>query len=268
MEAGRLPFVGSVILFATPPTQTNMGMRSLLLFVPLLFSFTFETAAAEPRSASLEGTRYLVFETTGADPEAALPMIVGLHYSSAKPEAMVEYFDHIDFPARIVLPQAEYPRRDGYSWFPTDYAELSQAKQDAAATDAERKMAAFAKGVRERHPTRGKPAVMGISYGGDVSFLLAIRHPQEFSASFPVAARFLPTWMPKSNACKPHCPPIRAMHGDADTTVPIGPTRDAVAQLKKAGFDVTLTPYAGVPHDFDQHMERDFAEQARKLFGP
>lgn len=261
-----MPFVGSVILFATPPPQTNMGTRSLLPFVPLLIFFAFETVAAEPRDASLEGIRYLVFETAGADPTATLPMIVGLHYSSAKPETMLEYFDGIDFPARIVLPQGEYPRRDGYSWFPTEYAELSQAKQDAAAFDAEKKMAAFAKGVRALYPTRGKPAVMGISYGGDVSFLLAIRHPQLFSASFPVASRFLPAWVPKTNACKPHCPPIRAMHGDADTTVPMGPTRDAVARLRKMGFDVGMTPYAGVPHDFDPRMERDFAEQARKLF--
>lgn len=245
-----------------------MGMRTPLLFVPLLLFCAFETAAAEPRSASLEGTRYLVFETVGADPKASLPMIIGLHYSSAKPEAMVEYFDDINFPVRIVLPQGEYPRRDGYSWFPTDYAELSQAKQDAAAFGAEKKMAAFAKGVRARYPTRGKPAVMGISYGGDVSFLLAVFHPQEFSASFPIAARFLPSWMAKVQNCRPRCTPIRAMHGDADTTVPMGPTRDAAAQLKNAGFDITFTPYPGVAHDFDSRMERDFAEQARKVLAP
>ena len=191
-------------------------------------------------------------------------MIVGLHYSSAKPEAMLEYFDGIDFPARIVLPQGEYPRRGGYSWFASDYADLSAAEQKKATFGVEEKLAAFVGSATAKYPTRGKPVVMGISYGGDMSFLLAIRHPQLFSASFPVAARFLPAWMPKSNACKPHCPPIRAMHGDADTTVPMGPTRDAVARLKKAGFDVTLTPYAGVPHDFDPRMERDFVEQARK----
>lgn len=241
-------------------------MKSLLPFVPLLLFLSFETVAAEPRAASLEGTRYLVFETAGANPKASLPMIVGLHYSSAKPETMLEYFDGIGFPARIVLPQGEYPRRDGYSWFPTDYAEAGQAAQDVAVSAAEKKMAAFVDDVRDRYPTRGKPAVMGVSYGGDVSFLLAIRHPQLFSASFPIAARFLPAWMPKTNACKPHCPPIRAMHGDADTTVPMGPTRDAVARLKRMGFDVAITPYAGVPHDFDLRMERDFAEQARKLF--
>lgn len=245
-----------------------MDMRSALRFIPLLLLCAFAAVAAEPRQASSEGFRYLVFETDGADAEATLPMIVGLHYSSAKPETMLEYFDGIDFPARIVLPQGGYPRRDGYSWFPADYAELGQAEQDAAAFATEKKIAAFVDAARKRYPTRGKPVAMGISYGGDVSFLLAVRHPESVGASFPIAARFLPAWMPAANTCKPACPPIRAMHGDADTTVPMGPTQASVAKLKKLGYDVELTPYAGVPHDFDARMERDFAERARELLVP
>lgn len=241
-------------------------MRVLLRFVPLLLVCAFEAAAAEPREASLAGMRYLVMETGAAASGADLPMIVGFHYSSAKPEAMLEYFDGVDFPARIVLPQGEYPRRGGYSWLPTDYAELDPAKQDAAVFAEEKKLAAFVDQVRKRYPTRGKPAVMGISYGGDMSFLLAIRHPGSISASYPIAARFLPTWMPSANTCKPACPPIRAMHGEADTTVPMAPTRAAVERLKKMGFDATLTPYPGVAHDFDVVMEREFSEQAERLF--
>ena len=55
------------------------------------------------------------------------------------------------------------------------------------------------------------------------------------------------------------------MHGVADTTVPIGPTRDAIALLKKMDYDVSMTPYAGVAHDFDAQMQRDFAGQAEKI---
>lgn len=251
-------------MFATPQKQTDIGMRLPLRFVPLLLLCAFEAAAAEPREASLDGMRYLVMETGAAASDADLPMIVGLHYSSAKPEAMLEYFDTLDFPARVVLPQGEYPRRDGYSWFPTDYAQRGQAEQDAAAFATEKKLAVFIDDVRKRYPTRGKPAVMGISYGGDVSFLLAIRHPETVGASFPIAARFLPTWMPAANTCKPHCPPIRAMHGDADTTVPMKPTRAAAMKLKTLGYDVALTPYPGATHDFDARMERDFVGQAKK----
>lgn len=237
----------------------------MLGFVLLLLSAVPATAAggAEPREAHAAGFRYLVFETAGAKSEAALPMIVGLHYSSAKPETMLEYFDGIDFPARIVLPQGAHPRRDGYSWFPTGYAQLGQAERDAAVFDAEKRLASFVGAVPAEYPTRGKPMVMGISYGGDLSFLLAVRHPELLSAAFPVAARFLLAWMPRTNTCKPACPPILAMHGDADRTVPMAPTQEAIERLRKMRFDIELKPYPGVGHDFDARMERDFAELVR-----
>lgn len=231
----------------------------------LLVAFALPAAASEPREANDAGFRYLVFETAGAKADATLPMIVGLHYSSAKPEAMLEYFDQIDFPARIVLPQGAYTRRGGYSWFPTNYAQLNAAKQDDAAFAAEQKLSAFVDAAAAKNATRGKPIVMGISYGGDLAFLLAIRHPDKVRASFPIAARFLPAWTPKTNDCKPHCPAIHAMHGDADTTVPMAPTQRAAAQLRKMGFDVAFEPYSGVAHDFDARMKKDFSEKSKSL---
>lgn len=239
-------------------------LQSLLLAM-LPFAAVAADKPPQPREASAAGFRYLVFETAGAKSDATLPMIVGLHYSSAKPEAMLEYFDQIDFPARIVLPQGAYARRGGYSWFPTDYAEMAAALQDDAAFDMERKLSAFVDAAAAKHASRGKPAVMGISYGGDLAFLLAIRHPDKVRASFPVAARFLPAWLPETNTCKPRCPPIYAMHGDADTTVPMAPTRQAAAQLRAMGFDVSFEPYPGVAHDFDARMEKDFSEKAKNL---
>ena len=241
-----------------------------------LFSALLATAVSTPlgatepghqaiREADTAGFRYLVFETAGAKPDAELPMIVGLHYSGAKPETMIEYLDGIDFPARIVLPAGEYPRPNGQSWFPAGNEKLSDAKQKKLAFGVEEKLSAFVAGAVREYPTRGKPVVMGISYGGDLAFLLALRHPEQFRASFPIAARFLPGWMPTSNACKPHCPTIRAMHGDADKTVLMAPTQAAVARLKKMGFDAELTPYPGVVHDFDAKMESDLVENVRAL---
>ena len=45
----------------------------------------------------------------------------------------------------------------------------------------------------------------------------------------------------------------------------IGPTREGVARLSTLDYDASLASYPGVAHDFDARMERDFAEQARKL---
>lgn len=236
----------------------------LLWILCLAACFATPALAAAPREGSDAGFRYLVFETAGAEPDAELPMIVGLHYSGARPETMLEYFDGIDFPVRIVLPQGEHRRRDGYTWFARDPA-LDEATQRKTTFGTVDKLSAFVASAVAQYPTRGKPVVMGVSYGGDLSFLLALRHPAQFRAAFPVAARLLPSWMPASNTCKPGCPPIRALHGDRDETVPMAPTRAAVARLKAMGFDAELTPYAGVAHDFDARMQRDFARQAKGL---
>ncbi len=221
------------------------------------------------RESNAAGFRFLVFETAGAAPGAALPMIVGLHYSGGTPEAMRAYFDAVDFPARIVLPQGAHPRRDGDSWFGPDYARLGEERQAAETFEVERELSAFIGSVVASYPTRGKPVVMGISYGGDLAFLLAVRHPDRLRAAFPVAARFLPAWMPASSPCRSAgCPPIRAMHGERDTTVPMAPTREAVDRLRRLGFDVALQAYPGVAHDFDARMQQDFIREAGRLLAP
>ena len=43
-------------------------------------------------------------------------------------------------------------------------------------------------------------------------------------------------------------PPVFAMHGDADTLVPIAPARDTVAALTRAGYDAEMRELPGVGH--------------------
>ena len=247
-------------------------MHRILVVIALVISGALSPASGcaadrtPPRSAHEAGFDYLVFETAGAGPGQTLPTIIGLHYSGAKPQAMLDYFNRIDVPARIVLPQGEYSRREGYSWYPADYARLGGADQDAVTFATERKLAVFVERIGQRYPQRGKPVVLGISYGADLGFLLAIRHPGLVGAAFPVASRYLASWIPDASTCQPGCPPIRALHGTADTTVPMEPTREAVGRLQQLGFDVSFVPYSGVAHDFDARMQEDFTEQVSQLF--
>ena len=128
----KLPLLLLAALLLLPATASAAGPVALPV-----------DATPLPREASLAGFRYLVFETGKARAGQLLPLIVGLHYSSAKPEAMLAYFDQIEFPARILLPQGAYPRRAGYSWFPTDYAQLPVAEQTAATLRAGASLLAF-----------------------------------------------------------------------------------------------------------------------------
>lgn len=228
-----------------------------------------EGAAAHRQEGSLAQFQYLLFVTGGAKPTDRLPLIVGLHYSGARLDDMVAYFAHIDFKARVVLPQGHYPRRaDGHSWFPSDYADLALEEQTALTSAVVEEVSGFIASAAEAFPTRGRPLVVGVSYGGDLSFLLALRHPKQFAAAFPVAARFLPAWMPQENTCIPQCPLIYAMHGEQDTTVPMGPTQRAVHRLSGMGYRVEFHSYAGVAHDFSSKMMLDFAAKARQVLAP
>jgi phospholipase/carboxylesterase len=247
-----------------------MGLRLQRLFWIWFLLVPFASATADnpgtgrARESEAAGFRYLVLESAGTSPDAELPMIIGLHYSGATPESMLGYFNQLRAPVRIVLPQGPMPRRSGWTWFSDAHASDRSGKQGTADAIVER-LADFADAVQQAHPTRGKPLLMGISYGGDLSLLLALRRPDAFAAAFPVAARWLPEWMPPANACAPSCPPVRALHGAADTVVPMAPTADGMRRLEAMGFDATLTPYPGVAHDFDAKMQRDFARQVESF---
>jgi phospholipase/carboxylesterase len=216
-------------------------------------------------SASLAGYEYVTLVTAGAKPEGRLPMIVGLHYSSASPEVIVPFFDQIDFPARVLLPRGKYPRDHGSSWFPSSYGELAPAEQVKLTFQIRDELSAFLDAATQRHPTAGKPAIMGASYGGDLSYLIATHHPSQVSAAFPVAARFPAEWLPATNTCQPSCPPIHAMHGDKDAIVPIDGGRLAAKQLTELGFPVELHEYKDVPHDFTDQMKADFTRAVRAV---
>src|SRR5690606_22486193 len=105
----------------------------------------------------------------------------------------------------------------------------------------------------------------GVSYGGDLALLLALRHPGEVAAAFPVAARVLPEWIAGAGGCAPQCPPIHAMHGEADATVAVAPTAAGIERLAAMGLDAGIATYPGVGHDFDASMERDFARALERL---
>ncbi|MCC6317412.1 MAG: dienelactone hydrolase family protein [Gemmatimonadaceae bacterium] len=222
--------------------------------------------AAYRQEGSLAGFPYLAFVTGGARPTDRLPMIVGLHYSGATLDEMAAYFADLGFRARVVLPQGSYPRPGaGRSWFPSGFTALPLAEQEELTNAVVEEVSGFIAAATATFPTRGKPVVAGVSYGGDLSFLIALRHPERLAAAFPVAARFRPDWMPRENHCTPQCPLIMAMHGEADTTVPPEPTRRAAQQLARMGFRVEFRPYAGVAHDFAPQMRRDFATAVRQL---
>ena len=112
--------------------------------------------------------------------------------------------------------------------------------------------------VLGKHPRidPDKIAVMGFSKGAVPSLYASMNRFQNFyapeGASF---AAYIGFYTPCNTAMiddeKVSAKPIRLYHGIADDWVPIGPCRDYVARLKKAGANIDLVEYPGAYHAFD-----------------
>lgn len=237
----------------------------LLLSLWLAFAPPVAAQTSPPREEHAGGLRLWVFETGGGRPDQPLPLILALHYSGGTPKALADAFTGLRVPARVVLPEGPHPRPQGHSWFPQGYGQRSATEQAPLTRESEQRLFDFLQAVESRYPGRGKAIVTGVSYGGDLAFLLALDHPDHVRAAFPVAARLLPDWLPARPACATACPMLHALHGRDDTTVPIGPTRAAVDTLRARGFDAGLTSYPGVAHDFSADMQADLRARIETL---
>ena len=112
--------------------------------------------------------------------------------------------------------------------------------------------------VLGKHPRidPDKIAVMGFSKGAVPALYASMNRLQ--SAHAPEGASFaayIGFYTPCNTAFiddeKISAKPIRLYHGIADDWVPIGPCRDYVARLKKAGANIDLVEYPGAYHAFD-----------------
>ena len=112
--------------------------------------------------------------------------------------------------------------------------------------------------VLAKHPRidADKITVMGFSRGAIPSLYASMKRFQRTYASEGTAfAAYIGFYSPCNVALidneKVSPKPIRLYHGVADDWVPVGPCRDYVARLKKAGANVDLVEYPGAYHAFD-----------------
>ena len=208
------------------------------------------------------GVHYLEFVTGDADPESELVMIVAIHGLGDRPESFASLLREFKRPARVIVPRALDANEPGWSWFPIrardpDVEGLAKGIVRAADTLAP----AIAELV-ELRPTKGKPIVTGFSQGGMLSFTLAVRHGELFSAAYPVGGWLPPPLWPTAKA-KPDAPPIVAFHGDEDKAVALEPTQLAVDELKRQGYAVDFHVYVGVGHKIVPEMFKDLMLELR-----
>ena len=115
-------------------------------------------------------------------------------------------------------------------------------------------------------------ALTGLSQGGHGTWELARRHPRRFRALAPLCgypATYAAGEMERNRAAAGQIAqalrevPVWAIHGTADTAVPVALTDMIVEALRTAGADPRVSRYEGVGHDC---WSRAYADQALAEF--
>lgn len=212
---------------------------------------------------SAEGFQYLEVVKNTTAIEADLPVIIGFHYSSSTPQEAVNDYDQITGPVRIILPQGNFKKRAGYTYFPTDYYAKDTLTQISISKQTLDSVAAFVKSIGEKY--KRKPSVAGFSQGGDISFLLAIYYPELITAAFPLAGF---VHRQRIEDCKTHAQksvPILIYQGEDDKIVSAVYSKRSVQELSKY-FSISIKTYPDLGHDFSPQMKKDYASRMSEFF--
>ena len=65
----------------------------------------------------LAGYKYKHVAMNADSSGSGLPIIIGLHWSGSTPDEFAAYLDDFKIPARLILVQAPYPHKKGFSFF-------------------------------------------------------------------------------------------------------------------------------------------------------
>jgi phospholipase/carboxylesterase len=233
----------------------------LLLFLCVVTAGA--ACSSKPISAStttgeIAGVRYLERMTGGAQPDERVPMIIVLHPMGGDPADMLPMFQRYPGRARLILPYGQ-PNGGKWLWY-------ESVREDVAAsvvTPETDRLASAISALTAARPTVGKPIVTGFSQGGIMTFALAVTHPEEMSAAFPLSGS-----LPKSLFASIRSgarPPIIAFHGGADLAVPTASALEAIAELKRAGYAAEIREFAGLEHEISDQELSELFERIEKV---
>jgi phospholipase/carboxylesterase len=201
-------------------------------------------SGAPPKNDALVTKTYAIGEAPSA-------LLVALHYSSGTPAMWDELVADWPGPVRVVFPQGPIARREGYTWFPPDHEQKTPAGKLADVEQATSRIARLIRDTRAAHPEIRHVAVTGFSYGGDIAWMLAIRHPDIVDVAVPMGSRLLGE--PTGDTARVH-----VLQGGADKIVDAKVTEARVAALARHGVPIELTVYPDLGHDLSPALIADW----------
>ena len=204
------------------------------------------------RDDVVAGTSFVLRYFGGGD--ASSPLVVGIHGRGSGPrEFAAKMFADFDEKVELAFPQAPARYWFGWTWFDngTDDETFTRAV-DVAERRLWSAIAALANGR--------KVFVVGMSQGAILAYTLAIRHPDQVAYAFPIAGFALRDFRPAAGHA---AAPVYAVHGTADTTVPVGLDEDTQKALRTAGGHAELREFPGARHEITTAMREDVLAHLR-----
>lgn len=206
------------------------------------------------------GLEYLLIEPRELPEDATLPMVVYLHGRSSVPTAPNHAFYDLETPVRIIMPRGPLRSGAGYAWMPVSARGGESPELTGPLVDNAARIARAMGEWRRRHPTRGRPIVMGFSQGGMLTMELALHHPESLSAAIPLAGWVPPSRMPGRRDPYGTSVPIRGVHGSADPVISASRSASAVRRLQALGYAADIVTVPGARHEMTLEM-RELARE-------
>lgn len=201
--------------------------------------------------AAAPALTYETYTVGAGEPEA---MLVALHYSGSTPGFWRPLLEDWRTPTRVVLPRGPHPRREGFTWFAAGHEQKATEEKTADVEQMAARLAELIRELRAEHPRIRRVAVTGFSYGGDLAWALALRHPEQVDVAVPMGSRLLGAPTPGAPATRR----VWVLQGEVDPIITAPQTAARVDALKAAGVPIDVKVYPGLGHDFSPQLIEDW----------
>lgn len=200
-------------------------------------------------------------EVRFGDPNAVgVPVVVLLHGLGDRPDRFVHLIDGWNGTARVLVPGAPVPWGDGGMWL--DLPDTAHVPGDEDAKVMAGEVMAWIRA--RRRPDDGPTIVAGFSQGGMLAYTIGLLHADEVAGVVPIAGAIFPDVLAASSACSR----VRAVHGDADTVVPLSSAAEGMGTLRGRGCDARLLVFPGVGHEVSKAVRDAVFRGLTELSGP
>lgn len=157
---------------------------ALLLLVQL--GVVAHAQQSSPAYRCAKGFRYIDTVLNASETDRFVPVLIAfVHFNACVRETMANY-DSLKQPVHLIIPVGNCNSENASLYFPTTCYEKGCDKRDRMMRKTVDSIADFIHAINQQYHCRS--FVSGFQQGGDLAIMLAIYHPQQVVASFPLAA--------------------------------------------------------------------------------